>query len=265
MPDKYEQFALEYLRLNGYFTIPNFIVHDSRRLRNEMVGNRTESDILAIRMPYSREHTADLEIANDKLLVEGNERKFDIVIGEAKSGDENDRPNPVWRKKDNLSEEELVERLDSIKYLVRFIGVFPDDNFIADAAEQLLRNYHFQPKEGVIEKFPCRFRYIIFASKSNPHYEKIGVQYITHEHIAQFFVKERGQCWLRANIGVASLHSQWSPFLNDIFEIANDQNLGLRERQSKILDFLAAPYPKASCNPYLNCCQIPGRFRKSNS
>lgn len=57
MPDKYERFVASYLRLNGYFTVPNFIVHaadDPGRVSAGQVGNYTETDILGVRMPHSR-------------------------------------------------------------------------------------------------------------------------------------------------------------------------------------------------------------------
>src|SRR5712691_7382685 len=97
--DKYERFVASYLRLNGYFTVPNFIVHagdDPERILAGRVGNLTETDILGIRMPYSREVTGKLHTANHAALIDGAREKFDIVIAEVKSGDDN-RPNRVWR------------------------------------------------------------------------------------------------------------------------------------------------------------------------
>lgn len=51
MPDNFETFVRWYLRFNGYFTIENFIVHDPRRLWKQTIGNQTELDTLAIRLP----------------------------------------------------------------------------------------------------------------------------------------------------------------------------------------------------------------------
>ncbi|MNG41231.1 hypothetical protein D3C84_1302770 [compost metagenome] len=68
MPDAYERFVAAYLRLNGYFTVPNFIVHaagDPSRVSDGHVGNFTETDVIAVRMPYSQEITGSLRIAND--------------------------------------------------------------------------------------------------------------------------------------------------------------------------------------------------------
>lgn len=63
MADKHERFVASYLRLNGYFTVPNFIVHagdDPTRISAGQVGNYTETDILGVRLPHSREITGNL-------------------------------------------------------------------------------------------------------------------------------------------------------------------------------------------------------------
>jgi len=238
MPDKYEQFMCEYLRLNGYFIVPNFIVHDSRRVYADKVGNLTETDVLAIRMPYSIEQTDHLQIANDPQLVDGQNMRFDVVIGEAKSGDGN-KPNSIWRKKDNPTKRNLNEKLKGIKYVIQFIGLFSDDGMADKAAQEMLDNYHIELEGDDTLKFPCRIRLIIFASEPNKHYQELGVKYITFEQVARFLVLVRGRSWIEMGRGVASSHPQWNPFLNKIFEIANDYGLSDDERQTKILAFLS--------------------------
>ena len=219
--NKYEQFVCVYLRLNGYFTVPNFIVHDPKQVLNDTIGNRTETDVLAIRMPYSVEQTNTFQLRNDPCLVGEQEGRIDVVIAEAKSGDQN-KPNKVWRRQ---------ESVDVIEYLVRFIGLFKD-NKINEVAQQLLTQYRFKDKS-------CRIRYIIFASGPNEHYQQKGIQYITHDCIARFLVGVRGNCWVDEDIGVASVHQQWDPFLKDIFGIANNQDNSPEVRISEILEHLA--------------------------
>lgn len=99
MPNKYEQFAAAYLRLNGYFTVPNFIIHagnDPDRVVSGIVGNYTETDIISIRMPNSREHVGQLAIANHDAHLGGaaSNGMTDVVVVEVKSGDDT-RPNRV--------------------------------------------------------------------------------------------------------------------------------------------------------------------------
>nr|MBI3611892.1 hypothetical protein [Nitrospirota bacterium] len=47
---KAERLALWYFRLNGFFTITNFVLHPSRR-----GGQRTDADIVGVRFPYRSE------------------------------------------------------------------------------------------------------------------------------------------------------------------------------------------------------------------
>ncbi len=70
-----------YLRLNGYFCIPNYLYH-----RVGAFGLRTESDVLAVRMPHQREMLPDgREQPNDpKLVLSESEGWIDCVIAEVK-------------------------------------------------------------------------------------------------------------------------------------------------------------------------------------
>ena len=80
-----EELVRWYLRLNGYFTIESFIVHaadDPGRILNNQIGSHTETDILAVRMPYSKEITGKLSIVNHQPLVEGSYGRYDFVIAE---------------------------------------------------------------------------------------------------------------------------------------------------------------------------------------
>src|SRR2546426_3035308 len=76
--ERFETFVTWYLRFNGYFTVPSFYVHagdDPKRISGDTVGNLTEVDTLAIRLPYSREESgAQFPIA--KNLLEGAEGRF---------------------------------------------------------------------------------------------------------------------------------------------------------------------------------------------
>jgi len=185
MSDKYERFIGWYLRLNGYFTIDNFIVHaadDPTRISNDRIGNYTEIDILGVRMPYSREVTGCLYVANHEPLVNESERRFDVVIAEVKSGNDN-RPNPVWRNGDNPI---------PIEYIVRFIGLHECDDEISEIASTLLSRYTYE------EDDKCHIRYIVFSKVANPHWQSQGVTYITYDDIIQFLVEVRGQCWVHS-------------------------------------------------------------------
>lgn len=225
----YEKFVNWYLRFNGYFTINNFVIHaadDPERIRNGIIAPHTETDIIALRMPYSVEIAGNLPIVNHKILVDGQNGRFDVVIAEVKSGNEN-RPNAVWRNKN----------LAPIKYLIRFIGLY-DEPEVDKVARKLSEQYCFENEKS-------RIRYIVFANAINQHYAKQGVKFIKIEQIAQFLVEIRVQCWIKSGIGVVSLHYQWDEQINKVFDIANDFTKSLHERQSAILEFLVSENAKA--------------------
>ncbi len=227
MADKYETFIASYLRLNGYFTVPNFIVHageDPTRISRGHVGNHTETDIIGLRMPYSTEVTGTLHIANDLLLVDGAKGRIDAVIAEVKSGNDN-KPNRVWR--------DPVEARKVATYIARFVGLHdgPDLERVGNTLSTTFR----------LEDDKCRFRYVVFSNDPNEHYEGKGVTYITFNHVIAFIVKVRGESWIKTNIGVASAHGQWGDLLAQVFAIANKTEDSQEKRVSEIKTFLASP------------------------
>ena len=54
-----EALVLLYLRLNGYFCIPNYLYH-----RVQDFGLRTESDVLGIRFPHQKEVLSEAEVSH---------------------------------------------------------------------------------------------------------------------------------------------------------------------------------------------------------
>lgn len=228
MADKYERFIAAYLRLNAYFTIPNFIVHaadDRKRISGGRIGMYTETDILGIRMPYSKEITGHLRIANHERLVADSEEKTDVVIAEVKSGKDN-TPNRVWKKGDS-------DR--TIAYVVRFVGLH-DECEINDVADALASTFRF-------EDDCCRLRYMIFAHEINKYYEQKGVTYIPFRCVIRFLVTVRGQSWIDCDLGVASVHTQWDEVLDEVFSIANEHTLLVDQRIKCIESYLAKPGP----------------------
>lgn len=225
MPDKYERFAAAYLRLNGYFTVPNFIVHaadDTQRASGGYIGNYTETDILGLRMPFSREVTGPLAIRNDPTLVSNADNKIDVVIVEVKSGG-HATPNRPWRSQTNVHQ--------AIPYIVRFVGLHSDTE-IQNVAGSLAASYSHEDER-------TRLRYIVMAETANEYYQAQGVTYITFEDAIRFIIQVRGQCWIDANIGVSSLHHQWDDLLVEIFVIANNLNRSVEERVAETKAFLA--------------------------
>lgn len=154
-------------------------------------------------------------------MVDGATGKTDVVVAEVKGGESN-KPNSVWcgsRAKD-------VGR-----YIARFVGLHTEAEIPA-VGDALAGAFRFEDER-------CRFRYILFAAAANDHYQQKGVSYITFEEAISFIVEVRGQCWIDANIGVASCHHQWDRLLIDVFAIANKLGESVAQRAQEIQLMLA--------------------------
>jgi len=210
--------------LNGYFTVPNFIVHagdDPTRISGGVIGNYTEVDTIGLRMPHSREVSGAEHIVNHRLLVDGVVGKTDVVIAEVKSGNDT-TPNRVWK---------APQPDPAISYLVRFIGLHAEAD-IAPVAHALASTFRFEDDR-------LRIRYFVFARDVNAHYQQRGVTYMTFDQAIRFIVEVRGQSWFNAGIGVASAHSQWDELLIQLFAIANKQTVSIDQRVDEIRVMLA--------------------------
>ena len=158
MADNYERFVRWYLRFNSYFTIENFIVHNPERISGGIVGNYTESDILAVRMPYSTEIVGQLQIGNHDLLTFGAKGRHDLVIAEVKSKKDN-QPNDTWK----LDQESLPDGFTPIEYTLRFFGLHREEE-LPVVARRLGTTHSY-------EDASCRIRYVVFSKRPNRHFD----------------------------------------------------------------------------------------------
>jgi hypothetical protein len=217
--ERAERFCRWFLRFNGYFSIENFIVHasdDPSRISNGLVAPVTETDLLAVRMPRSREIKGPLNVANFGPLTSHAGGKIDVIIGEVKTGDS--RPNSVWKANGDRH---------AIEYMVRFVGLCSTDEEIAKVASELQTCFNSE-REG------ARYRFIVFCKLPNKHYSKAGVQYISFAEMISFLVAVRGQSWITANIGVASVHYQWDPLIKDIFDVINRPEVDNEQKSTDV-------------------------------
>lgn len=222
--DKHEEFAKWYLRLNGYFLVENFVVHagdDASKINESgLISQHTESDLLGIRFPFQKETSGKLNIANDPNLILSEKGLIDCVVVEVKSGGKA-TPNRAWSD---------PEKIEIIKYIVRFFGILPNEVEISLAAESLNRSYSYL-KDNI------RFRYIIISYTPNKFYSEKGVKYISFDQAINFIKTVRVKCWIDENIGVMSYKQQWGDFINKIFELAG-QFYQTQEANEKIKAFL---------------------------
>ncbi|MBW4465485.1 MAG: hypothetical protein KME07_08590 [Pegethrix bostrychoides GSE-TBD4-15B] len=107
MQIKSEQLAYWYLRLNGFLTIPNFVVHPDRGSNQE-----TDVDILAVRFPYRGENLEN-PMHDEEHFTAVKEKSY-IALAEVKSGICN--LNGPWT---NPKRQNMLR-------VVRALGAFPE-------------------------------------------------------------------------------------------------------------------------------------------
>lgn len=121
-----EELASWYFRLNGFLTMPNFILHPLTH-----GGQRTDFDVIAVRFPYRRE----FEKEHDE--TEFQKQRPYLIFAEVKTGEA--EFNRTWTElaKGNLS------------HVLRAIGMFPPDG-VARIAEQLSKHGWFENEVGYV-------------------------------------------------------------------------------------------------------------------
>lgn len=174
---KTEELVKWYLRLNGYFVIPNFILHPLMSGGSQ----RTEIDLIGTRFPYQSEIVCNSEgdrilMENDKNLV--TDRRIDCLIVSVKGVQSQAEVNKSIKKFENL--------MDIIK---RF-GFVESEEKIAEVAKELLKE-----KRALKDQFQIRF--LAIAGKPNRYSE--SKQLIFHD-IVDFILKRfQAYCYYKVD------------------------------------------------------------------
>lgn len=207
MADASETLVRWYLRFNGYLGVENFVVHEPRAGR---VDQGTESDILAVRFPYSREDPgAPLQL--DPRLRAGmpDAPVVDFIIAEVKGG--NRAPlNDVWTPPVNDA------KIRRVAYLLRWLGAFQSETEIQEVARELQAQHQ-------VRRDSHNFRLIFFSKRQRPPVQDLGIPQITVTDIAGFFVNVRAACWQRYGLGVRSDHHQWDPLILKAWSLGDSE------------------------------------------
>ncbi|MEN3039228.1 MAG: hypothetical protein ABDI07_08795 [Candidatus Kryptonium sp.] len=183
-----ESVAYWFFRLNGCFTIINFIVH--RDTHDRIHSQITDIDIFAVRFPYRRElATSDKPMKDHDIF---SNSKIDIILSEVKAGKCN--LNSSWTKKENL-----------IKIL-NALGAFKEDE-TETVADSLI-------KSGCYENQTHRIRIIAIGSEKNQEINP-KVEQLTFEEILNF-IYERIDEYKK----VKSSHHQWDEMGQKLYNYA---------------------------------------------
>lgn len=102
-----EDLAIWYLRLNGFFTIKNFVVHPEKG-----PNQKTDIDALAIRLPYRAEGlTEEDEMVDDSIIlsISNDDKKPLLLIAEVKK--EKCEINDTWVNRDKENMERFLKAI----------------------------------------------------------------------------------------------------------------------------------------------------------
>lgn len=174
-----EKLAYWYLRLNGFLTITNFVVHpDSGRFQ------RTDVDILGCRFPYRHELLEKSMIDDASVIL--SKDKITIVIAEVK------------RRVCNLNGPWTRPEMQNMHRVLHAVGAFPDQE-VSVVAKGLYEN-------GTYENNTHLITLLCLGAQKNQEIEK------THPNVPQIlwndvlaFIYHRFQNYLMQK----SMHPQW--------------------------------------------------------
>jgi len=193
--DAFENLALWYLRLNGYFTMANFIVHGD----SAAAGTVTEADIVGVRFPFSQEFD---ENDDDKQLVVAE--KIDFVLADAASG--LCKLNGPWTKRDRKP----------MEYILKRIGFLEDDK-VRIVANGLYENGRSDTDDRYSVRMVC-----FGCSKSTT---VLDATQILWEDVVSFMAKRFAKYHDRKRD-----HSQWDPFGWYLWDELNPEKIPGLER-----------------------------------
>jgi hypothetical protein len=223
VPHTSETFVRWYLRFNGYLAVENFVVHEPS-VRGIRQG--TESDVLAVRFPHSREDVgAPLQIDPRLMFGLAAPGNVDFVIAEVKGGNRATL-NDVWNPP---ATEAKIRR---VSYIVRWLGPLVDEPAIAAVARDLQQR-HQAIHDG------HSFRVVFFSKRHRRPVADLGITQICFSQIADFIVNIRAACWKRYGLGVRSDHGQWDPLILEAWRLADpDRNATPAQKIQDILELL---------------------------
>jgi hypothetical protein len=182
-----------FLRLNGFFTVLNFVVHPFEP--GEGTQQRTDADVLGVRFPQRQEIVGGRRLPDHEAFRDAPSPLF--IIAEVKAGC--CRLNGPWtRPKDR-----------NVTHVLRSFGGFAPETLNA-VSDSLYRDGRYQSED-------LAARLLCFGASTSPHLK---------EHVLQFtwdqvfgFVYDRYQVFWR----VKRQNQQWPPIGRFLWDRCRDQ------------------------------------------
>lgn len=189
--DRAEEVASWYFRLNGFLSIPGYVVHPDEPSPNP----RTESDLMAVRFPHSAERISTDQMPDDPLIEEiayGNKVLFILV--EVKAG--RCAINGPWSKRHKGNMQRAIHRL----------GFATTDDEVNDIAEEMYRSLQWKNHKYILQYISVGRQ---VHSRLKSQYPKL-VQ-ITWKDVGHFLYDRFVEFPMKLNIGTP-IHRTWPSF-----------------------------------------------------
>jgi hypothetical protein len=222
-----EILATWYMRFNGFFVVPNFIIHDAG-LYKQVGGQLSEADLLAIRLPYEHEiirgNDFEINVQNHHCLDITNRMEF--VIAEISSG----KCKFNWFNKETKTINE-----NYINYALKRFGWWPDTGEISKELSVKFQRELKSKSTGIVE----RIRLLSFGNERNSEID--GIMQITFKDVLQFLKEELFMSY-RVNEDLKSAvsdHKQWDQMICQVY----NKLLGHRTAEQSIEDVLSWLFP----------------------
>ena len=215
---KTDDLANWYLRLNGFLTIPNFILHPSRP-----GSQRTEADVIGVRFPFRREFEGQ-DFDDAKLQCSLN--KPSIFLVEVKTRVH--KLNEAWKNSNKAN----------INKVLADLGFFESDDCIASVAQNL---YNFGRSDN--KSFYCSLLFIGNVDAARVPTEYSSVPRILWEEIIAFIHKR-----FRTYFGIKAQHEQWDEVGQKLYQFAVDHE-DLARFEEKVRNYCLLPAARVAVAP----------------
>jgi hypothetical protein len=206
-----ELLASWYLRFNGFFPLPGFVLHDAGSVK-QVGGQISDADILALRLAYTSEV---IEGINEDICTAHHQRLdvrddlIDFVIAEVTSKRE--------CKFNWLTLNDAQFRFN-VQYVIRRFGYWPPDQQ-ADVVDALATRRRFESSDEATPRDRVRVRLLSFGQQVSEQLSPEVLQ-ITHGEVLEYLRSLFGCYGPKTDNregNFVSDHKQWPPMIKEIY------------------------------------------------
>lgn len=212
-----ENVASWYFRLNGFLSIPSFILHPDQVQRHPL----TEADLIAVRFPYSAEVLDDRSMDDDRMLLKIDETRSRIVFILVEVKVDTCNINGPWSDQSRGNMQRVIRRLG-----------FVDEAGIDGVASGMYKFLRWENDKFVLQ-------YVAVGSRRNNELQNRYAQLvqITFDDISDFLLGRFRN--FPQKLPTGSVYTQWPKFGryygSKIREILNESTQDPEQRSRNII------------------------------